>query len=123
MSTMRKTLKILSFILVIAGIGLICYGAVSLFSGIGTAALLMAGCQVVAGALDVVLGCKGVGAANVPARAEKLRALIVASVVVAVAACIPVVMYDGLWVIMVLNAVIVLAYAVVAHKVYQESLR
>lgn len=122
MSSLRKLLKITCFILIVAGLALI-YPTVVATTGLGSPwgimqFVFLALCAVV----DLVLGARGIPAANVPSRAIKLLPAIVAGLAINAAAIGYLIYIQGMFVFVVVNGVLVLAYGAFAHLVNREYL-
>lgn len=72
MSSNQKWLKIMSFIAILAGVGMAVWTSVSLAFANTAPGLLLAICMGAQAFLDVALGVFGIGAANKPVRSEGL---------------------------------------------------
>ncbi len=72
MSSNQKWLKIMSFLSILAGVGMAVWTSFSLAFANTSLGLLLAICMGVQAFLDVALGVFGIGAANKPVRAEGL---------------------------------------------------
>lgn len=72
MSSNQKWLKIMSFLAILAGVGMAVWTSISLAFADTSVGLLLAICMAVQAFFDVVLGVLGIGAANKPVRSEGL---------------------------------------------------
>ena len=72
MSSNQKWLKIMSFLAVLAGIGMAVWTSFSLAFANTSVGLLLAMCMGVQAVFDFLIGIFGIGAANKPVRAEGL---------------------------------------------------
>lgn len=124
MSTMRKALKIMSFVLVIFAIVLLVFNVNQVMIAESALDYVSVVCTLICFALDLVLCAKGIGAANRPSRAESSTTLSVVTCVVNVASMI-------LWVVDAttagilpgINAILVCVFTFLLYAVKKEALR
>lgn len=124
MSTTRKTLKILSFVLAIFAIVLLVFDVNQVMVADATMDYVSVVCTFVCFALNLFLCAKGIGAANRPSKAEEMTTPSVVSCVInaastviwavagAVAALLP-----------AINAIIVCVFTFTAYAVKKEALK
>ena len=118
MSQNQKILKIMSFVAVIAALGMAWWSSMAI-------AFLLAICSVVPCVLDLFLGVWGIGAANRPARAYAtmyVGVTLLALVLNAVAVVVYVLLNGFVWPAIV-NLVIVAVYYYFSRAVRFEALK
>lgn len=124
MSDIRKGFKVLCFCTLIAGVALIYPTVIAvLFGGGAPVGMAQAALYLLCVLGDVALGMQGIGAANVPSRAIKLLPIIVAALLINIAAVGFTVFIGGMVAPLGANALLVFAYAILAHLVNGEYLR
>lgn len=124
MSTMRKTLKILSFVLVIFAVVLLVFDVNQVMVAEETMDYVAVVCTLVCFALDLFLCYKGIGAANRPSRAQEMTTSSTVSCVVNAASSVVWLVVGGMAAIsQVINAIIVCAFTLVAYSVKKEALK
>lgn len=100
MSSNQKALKVMSFIAVLAAIGMAAWTGMALMFANTSTGLLLAICSLATALLDLVLGAAGIGVANRPALGLEVY-------------------YIGVsWLAVVLNAVSVVVYVLVPGFVW-----
>ena len=124
MSTMRKTLKILSFVLVALAVVLLVFDVNQVMVADATMDYVAVVCTFVCFALDLFLCAKGIGAANRPSKAEEMTTVSVATCVVNAASTV-------IWAVVgvtaallpAANAIVVCVFTFVAYAVRKEALK
>lgn len=125
MSQNQKMLKIMSFVAVIATLGMAWWSSVAIAFANSSPGLLLALCSVVPCVLDLFLGVWGIGAANRPARAYAtpyVGLTLLALVLNAVAVVVYVFLNGFVWPA-IANLVIVAVYYYFSRAVRIEALR
>lgn len=125
MSQNQKILKIMSFVAVIAALGMACWSSMAIAFANTSPGLLLAICSVVPCVLDLFLGVWGIGAANRPARAYAtmyVGVTLLALVLNAVAVVVYVLLNGFVWPAIV-NLVIVAVYYYFSRAVRFEALK
>lgn len=103
MSSNQKALKVMSFIAVLAAIGMAAWTGMALMFANTSTGLLLVICSLATALLDLVLGAAGIGVANRPARGLEVY-------------------YIGVsWLAVVLNAVSVVVYVLVPGFVWPAA--
>lgn len=123
MSTMRKALKILSFLALIGGIDLVLTLGVVATAPEEQLEILPTVLMVLSALFSFILGVLGIGAANRPSKAKTLLPIALVGLLVNAADVALAIMGGAVVVAPIINALITVAFAFTARQVYQESLR
>lgn len=125
MSQNQKMLKIMSFIIIVAAIGMAAWTGMSFMFANTSTGLLLAICALVPTLLDAFLGVLGIGVANKPARG--LGAYYVGmtwlSLVLNVVAVVVFVLIGGMPAPSIVNLVVAAVYLYYSRRVRFEALR
>ena len=122
MSQNQKILKIMSFVAVIAALGMAWWSSMAIAFANTSPGLLLAICSVVPCVLDLFLGVWGIGAANRPARAYATMYVGVTLLALVVAVVVYVLLNGFVWPAIV-NLVIVAVYYYFSRAVRFEALK
>ena len=125
MSQNQKLLKIMSFVTVVAALGMAWWTFVSFMFANNSIGLLLAISALVPCLLDVPLGMWGIGAANKPARACETYYVAITwlAVVLNAVSVVVFVLIGGYALPSIVNCVIVVAYLYFSRGVRLEALR
>ena len=120
MSTMQKLLKITSLVMLALGGLFIPFTVMNFINADTLAGILIAVLTALMTLFDLLLGFLGSTAANVPSRVTGILPIVVIALIVNAASVFYIMFMQGLWMLVVANAVVGVVFSFAAHKVNKQ---